>query len=91
MRKRPESHLVERAEAIRLAAPAIETFADELPRDPKEVARLLQECIDGYFGRAFTVFSLAALHAGIPVEARFLIEGARLLPDPAYLARLSGT
>jgi mRNA-degrading endonuclease RelE of RelBE toxin-antitoxin system len=90
MRKKPESHLVELAEAIRLSAPAIETFADELPRDPKEVERLLQECIDGYFGRAFTVVSLAALHVGIPVEARFLIEGARLLPNPAYVATLSG-
>lgn len=37
MRKKPESHLVERAEAIRLSAPDIETFADELPLDPKEV------------------------------------------------------
>jgi len=90
MRKRPESHLVELAAAIRLSAPAIEMFADELPRDPKEVARLLQESIDGYFGRAFTVLSLAALHVGIPVEARLLIEGARLLPNPAYIARLSG-
>jgi len=60
-RKRPESHLVERAEAVRLSAPAIEAFADELPRDTKEVERLLRECIDGYFGRAFTVVSLAAL------------------------------
>jgi len=90
MRKKPESHLVERAEAIRLSAPDIETFADELPLDPKEVERLLQECIDGYFGRAFTVVSLGALHAGIPVAARFLIEGARLLPNPAYIAKLSG-
>jgi hypothetical protein len=90
MRKRPESHLVERAEATRLDAPAVEAFADELPRDAKGVERLLRECIDGYFGRAFTVVSLASLHAGIPVDARFLVEGARLLPDPSYLARLSG-
>jgi hypothetical protein len=89
MRRKPDSALVARAEDIRLSAPAIEAFAEELPREPKEIERLLDECIEGCHGRAFTVVSLAALHAGIPVEARFLIEGARLLPNPGYLARLS--
>ncbi len=89
MRKRPDSQLVARADAVRLTAAAIEAFAGELPRDPKEVEPLLRESIDGCFGRAFTVFCLAALHRGIPVDARFLIDGARLLPNPGYLARLS--
>ncbi len=89
MKKTPESHLVERAETTRLTPSAIEAFSLDLPSDSIEIQRLLRESIDGYFGRAFTVVCLAALHRGIPVDVRFLIEGARLLPNSGYLARLS--
>ena len=83
MRRTREAHpFVLRAESARLSRDAIEALAGEIPRDEAQVDGLLEECIRGYFARAFTTTALAALHAGVPVEARHLVEGARLLPDP---------
>ena len=90
MRRTEEAHpFVLRAESARLSRDAIEALAGEIPRDEAQVDGLLEECIRGYFARAFTTTALAALHAGIPVEARHLVEGARLLPDPGFIAKLS--
>jgi hypothetical protein len=90
MRPTKEAHpFVLRAESARLSKDAIEALAGEIPRDEAQVDGLLEECIRGYFARAFTTTALAALHAGVPVEARHLVEGARLLPDPGVIAKLS--
>ena len=90
MRRTNEAHpLVLRAESVRLSSAAIEALADEIPANEGQVDRLLEECIDGYFARAFTTLALAALHKGIPVDARHLVAGARLLPDPGFIGKLS--
>ena len=90
MRRTKEAHpFVLRAESARLSRDAIEALAGEIPRDAAQVDGLLEECIRAYFARAFTTTALAALHAGVPVEARHLVEGARLLPDPGFIAKLS--
>ena len=78
-----------RAESARLSRDAIEALAREIPTDVGQVDGLLEECVDGYYARAFTMTALAALHAGIAVDARHLVEGARLLPDPGLIAKLS--
>lgn len=80
---------VSRAESVRLSRAAIEGLADEIPADEQAVGGLLQQCIDGYFARAFTSLALAALHRGVPVDARHLVMGARLLPDPILLGRVA--
>ena len=90
MRGTKEAHpFVLRAESTRLSRDAIEALTGEIPRDVGQVDGLLEECIDGYFARAFTTAALAALHAGVAVDARHLVEGARLLPDPGFIAKLS--
>jgi hypothetical protein len=90
MRRTKDAHpFVLRAESARLSREGIEALAGEIPRDAAQVDGLLEECIRGYFARAFTTTALAALHAGVPVEARRLVEGARLLPDPGFIAKLS--
>lgn len=90
MRRGRETHpLVLRAESARLSRDAVEALAAEIPRDAGQVDALLRECIEGYYARAFTTLALAALDAGIAVDARHLVEGARLLPDPGFLGRLS--
>ena len=90
MTRTKEAHpFVLRAESARLSRDAIEALTGEIPKDAGQVDGLLEECIDGYFARAFTTAALAALHAGIPVDARHLVEGARLLPDPGFIAKLS--
>jgi len=90
MRRTKEAHpLVLRAESARLSRDAIEALTGEIPKEAGQVDGLLEECIDGYFARAFTTAALAALHAGVPVDARHLVEGARLLPDPGFIAKLS--
>ena len=90
LRRPKETHpLVLRAESARLSRDAIEGLAVEIPRDTGHVDGLLEECIGGYFARAFTTVALAALHAEMPVEARHLVEGARLLPDPGFIAKLA--
>jgi len=43
-----------RAESARLSRDAIEALSGEIPRDVGQVDGLLEECIDGYFARAFT-------------------------------------
>ncbi len=74
MRQTREAHpFVLRAETARLSRDAIEALAGEIPRDEAQVAGQLEECIRGYFARAFTTTALAALHAGVPVEARHLV------------------
>ena len=90
MRRPKEAHpFVLRAESARLSRDAIEALAREIPQDPEQVDGLLDECIEGYFARAFTTAALAALHAGIRVDARHLVKGARLLPDPGFIGKLS--
>ncbi len=81
--------LVLRAEAIRLSREAVLSLAREIPGDPTAVDRLLAQCADGHFARAFTALSLAALHAGVAVDARHLVRGARLLPDPVLIGKIS--
>ena len=81
--------LVLRAEASRLSRAAIEALAAEIPSDQRQLDGLLQECVDGYFARAFTTTALAALHRGIPVDARHLVAGARLLEHPGFIGKLS--
>jgi uncharacterized coiled-coil protein SlyX len=81
--------LVLRAESARLSPDAIEALAAELPKDPERLGGLLEACAEGHFARAFTATALAALHAGVPVEARHLVKGARLLPDAGLLGKLS--
>jgi hypothetical protein len=91
MRRTNETHpLVLRAEAARLSSDAVEALAAEIPRETGQVDALLGECIEGHYARAFTTVALAALHAGIVVDARHLVEGARLLPDPGLLGKVSG-
>jgi hypothetical protein len=91
MRRTKEAHpFVLRAESARLSRDAIEALAGEIPKSAPQVDALLQACVDGYFARAFTTATLAALHAGIPVDARHLVEGARLLADPGLIGKLSG-
>src|SRR3970040_1845154 len=90
MTRTKEAHpFVLRAESARLSRDAIEALTGEIPKDAGQVDGLLEECIDRYFARAFTTAALAALHAGIPVDARHLAEGPRLLPDPGFIAKLS--
>jgi len=90
MRRTKEAHpFVLRAESARLSRDAIEALAGEIPKDAGQVDGLLQECIEGYVARAFTTAALAALHAGIPVDARHLVAGARFLPDPGFIAKFS--
>jgi hypothetical protein len=90
MRRTNEAQpLVLRAESTRLSREAIEALAREIPNDAGRVDGLLEECIEGYFARAFTTTALAALHAGIRVDARHLVVGARLLPDPGFIGKLS--
>ena len=95
MRRLKEPHpLVLRAESVRLSSESIQALAREIPADAEHLDRLLTECIEGYYARAFTAMTLAALHAAVPVDARHLVEGARLLPDPGLIcmvsARLTG-
>ena len=82
--------LVLRAESARLSREAVESLAREIPSDAPAVDNLLEECVEGHFARAFTALSLAALHAGTAVDARHLVEGARLLPDPGVIGKLAG-
>jgi len=91
MRHASDTHpLVLRAESARLSREAVESLAREIPSDPPAVDNLLEECVEGHFARAFTALSLAALHAGTAVDARHLVEGARLLPDPGVIGKLAG-
>jgi hypothetical protein len=90
MRNANDTHpLVLRAEAIRLSQEAVLSLSREIPGEAEAVDRLLVECSEGHFARAFTVLSLAALHAGVAVDARHLVRGARLLPDPILIGKLS--
>jgi hypothetical protein len=90
MRRTKKTHpLVLRAESARLSRDAIEALASEIPRDAGQLDALLGDCIEGYYARAFTTAALAALHAGIALDARHLVEGARLLPDPGFIGKLS--
>ena len=81
--------LVTRAEAVRMSSAAIQAFADEIPSDEGPLGELLEECIEGYFGRAFTVTALAGLYKGVPVGAGHLVTGARMLPHPGFIGKLS--
>jgi hypothetical protein len=90
MRHANDTHpLVLRAEAIHLSREAVESLSREIPGEAKAVDRLLEECSEGHFARAFTALSLAALHAGVAVDARHLVRGARLVPDPILIGKLS--
>jgi hypothetical protein len=90
MRKASDAHpLVLRAEAIHLSQEAVLSLSREIPGEAEAVDRLLEECTEGHFARAFTALSLAALHAGVALDARHLVRGARLLPDPIVIGKLS--
>jgi hypothetical protein len=78
-----------RAEAIQLSREAVEALSREIPGDATAVDGLLEMCSEGHFARAFTALSLAALHAGVAVDARHLVGGGRLVPDPILLGKLS--
>jgi hypothetical protein len=65
---------------------SIRELADHLPADGDELSRWLEEVVRSRDERAFTHLLLAALAAGRRVDARHLIDGAALLPDPGQLA-----
>ena len=88
MKNTPVHRLIEQAEELRLDASSIATVRSQIPRDSGEVEATLQEAIEGCHARAFTLLSIAALDAEIPVDAAILVHGARLLPHVGYVAKL---
>ena len=80
--------LIEQAEELRLDASSIETVRSQIPRDSGKVEAILQKAIEGCHARAFTLLSVAALDAEIPVDAGILVHGARLLTHIGYVAKL---
>lgn len=59
-----------------------------MPRESGKVEAILYEAIEGCHARAFTLLSLAALGAEIPVDAGILVHGTRLLPHVGFVAKL---
>ena len=80
--------LIEEAEELRLDASSIETVRSQIRRESGNVEAILQEAIEGCHARAFTLMSIAALDAEIPVDAAILVHGTRLLPHVVYVAKL---
>ena len=80
-----ESSLLERARRTEHFAGAVRELANHLPDDDAALERALGEAVAQRDGDAFTHLLFAAFEAGRPVDARFLGEGAPLLPRPEML------
>ena len=89
MKDKPAHPLIEQAEELRLDASSIETLRSQVPRDSGKVKAILQEAIEGCRAEAFTLLSMAALDAKIPLDATILVHGTRLLPHVGYVAKLA--
>lgn len=80
--------LIEEADELRLDVSSLEKLKPRIPPDREAIEALLHEAIAGYRARAFTLLTLAAVDAEIPVDASILAHGARLLPHPGFMLRL---
>jgi len=77
---------LERAGAGAFCRGLIEELAREAPRDDAAVAEMLDGAVRDRDETLFTNVLFAALAAGRAVDARVLLGGAELLPEPFFVA-----
>ena len=73
------------ARTCRFDQPSLRKLGEELPASEAEIDRLLKESVEARDEIAFTNLLLAALDSGRRVDARHLVDGGALLPDPTQL------
>ena len=75
-----------RARECKFFRAALLDLAAELPATDTELDELLAGAVAKRENEAFTNMLLGALGAGRRIDAKQLVEGAALVPDPGYLA-----
>jgi hypothetical protein len=81
--------LVEQAREFKLWRGSLDALAAALPAGDAAVESLLTDLVAAKDNEPFTRLLLAALHGGRVVDARLLVEGAALLPDPGVLTMVA--
>ena len=81
--------LIAQARETKLWRGALEGLAASLPGEVETLTQILTELLAARDNEAFTALLLAGLHAGRPLPAHLLVEGAALLPDPGYLVTIA--
>ena len=76
-----QQEIIEKAHNCPYCNPDLKQFAKEIPQDEKIIDSFLEQAIAAEDDRAFTSLLVAAFIAEVPVDARHLKDGLRMLPS----------